>query len=108
MVTIGRMRRSAKIRRRSRARKRGEATFSWTVSASFSASRSFVGVVIRLTWATRTFLLTTSWITRQTSDVFPYRRGARTTTSWPFRMSRESSRISSSRFVNASSSASAP
>ena len=50
----GVIRRPEKTRSRSRARKSVEARSSWIVSASFSARRSVVGVVMRLTWATST------------------------------------------------------
>ena len=47
-------------------------------------------------------------VARQTSDDFPYRRGAKMTTFWPFRTSAVSSRSSASRSVKASSSARSP
>src|SRR3954454_11256093 len=48
------------------------------------------------------------WVARTTSDDLPNRRGAYSTTSWPFSMSASRSFSSRSRSVNASSSASAP
>ena len=107
-VTTGAIRRPLKTRRRSLARKSGVAMSSWIAFASFSASFSFVGVVIRSTWATSTRSRASFWATRQTSDDFPKRRGAKTTTSWPLRMSARSSATSRVRSVNASSRARAP
>jgi hypothetical protein len=49
-----------------------------------------------------------SFAARQTSDVFPYRRGAYSTTFWPLRMSATSSAMLASRFVKDSSSAMSP
>ena len=70
-VTVGVIRNPRKTLSRSLARKSAEAISSWIALASFSARRSLVGVVIRSTWATRTFSLTSPCATRQISDDLP-------------------------------------
>jgi hypothetical protein len=92
----------------SRTRSNGEAICSKMLVASAAANRSFVGVVIRSTWATSTESAPSDRAAAHSSDDLPYRRGAKTTTSWPLRTSSASSAISASRSANASSNANAP
>ena len=70
-MTVGAIRSPRNTWSRSLARNRTDAMFSWICFASFSASFSFVGVVIRSTWATSTRRLTSSCAVLHASEDFP-------------------------------------